>query len=358
MPNSILWDSDKLSSVAAEIAGIESGYDQMAGEIRGVLDGLDWKVAISSSVDEEVKALSNEVKKEADTLFSLRSVVGQASGKVTDTTTTIKKSAQAVDGSDLDTIGNSVPFTLFPSTGISFTSLLKPFTTALTVADWVGDKVGDVIEGTKDWFTNLFKGDEVHTSTVTNQLLEMDSNPRYITKDELMENSHVTVSQDPDAGADILHIKQDNSAKWGGYSSSSGCAVASVAIALSSLGIHKDPIDIINSNGGSVYTYWGRVDSANLNVKITGSSGANVASLDEALYNYVSQPDVYAPPIIGSSAPSQHYITVIGKNADGSYNVVDSGYNITRYVRATEGYGRSNGTVTANLTQIVQYSKK
>ena len=155
-----------------------------------------------------------------------------------------------------------------------------------------------------------------------------------------------------------------------GYKSDSGCGVAATATALSGLGIQELPKDIYKTNGNSVNMDWSGVATAN-GVQVTQERKLaekaltyeeRVAMIDAALEKYVEHPDRYAPPIIGFTegynGGDNHYVVVYGKNADGSYRIVDSsGNNIQTYTLEEEDYWQDNKgkTFHANLNQIVQY---
>lgn len=156
-----------------------------------------------------------------------------------------------------------------------------------------------------------------------------------------------------------------------GYNRGDGCSVASVATAMSALGIQALPKDIIAHNGNSVSAAWGDLAKA---YGVTYSGESKIASknlslaeqeakIDAALKNYIDDPDTYTPPIIGFSEGyngNYHYVVVYGKNEDGSYRCVDSsGNNMTTYRLVDQDYkmDKTNKVFYANLYQICQFHK-
>lgn len=142
-----------------------------------------------------------------------------------------------------------------------------------------------------------------------------------------------------------------------------GCAVASTASALSGLlGTNITPKQIMGYQGDSVGMQWKNCESA-LGVTASTIDGTGqVSAIDAALERYLSNPSRFSAPIIGSSNP-QHFVVVTGKNADGSYSIIDSsGYGANGCGAPTYTYSPSTphlggDAFTGNLTQVIQYQK-
>lgn len=149
---------------------------------------------------------------------------------------------------------------------------------------------------------------------------------------------------------EIRKIVQNNwetgydTALWGEFAkdSSSGCAVASTSMALSSLGIYVTPRQICYENSQhndpakflSTYMYsWdqfkNREDGQNCvwhNMSTIGSSD----DITNAIKNYKEHPDKYSPPILGvennaSNPGADHYVVCVDINPDGSFLTQDPG---------------------------------
>lgn len=147
----------------------------------------------------------------------------------------------------------------------------------------------------------------------------------------------------------------DTSAWPAGYSGS-GCAVAATAMALSGLtGTSVTPKEIMAAQGNSISMQWSNIcSSKDLNVAVDYS--ATTSELDAALEKYLSNPDKYSAPIIGAEGGGQsHFAVVTGKNADGSYQIIEgSGWNATTY-RNTSTYSLNKSGFTGQLCRLVQY---
>lgn len=201
--------------------------------------------------------------------------------------------------------------------------------------------------------------------------------PAAPTKPDL-QNSKATLSRTYGAGT-LWRVEAYTGSKYfdksvwpKGYDSGSGCGVAATATAISGLGIKATPAEIYSANGDKDLMSWGTVAKEN-GLKVSNQSKLASASLsyeervdliDSALEKYCSNPDQYAPPIIGFTkgynGGSNHYVVVYGKNADGSYKIVDSSGNyIETYQLVQEDFKQDNKgkTFYANLNQIVQYYK-
>ena len=184
------------------------------------------------------------------------------------------------------------------------------------------------------------------------------------------------------------------------YAGHSGCSVAASSSALSGLlGKEVQPKEIMAVNGGykgdpknvtmkdlkgknAESMRWGEVAKAN-GVKVDNTSGLNsdkggksaqqrgTETLDAALKKYQQNPDKYAAPIIGCTfmktdksgkrVSSYHYVTVTGKNADGTYKIVDSsGNNAGKFTYSTDKSkqqlkSQKKGGYVAQIKQVVQY---
>ena len=193
-----------------------------------------------------------------------------------------------------------------------------------------------------------------------------------------LQNSKATLSRTYGAGT-LWRVEAYTGSKYfdksvwpKGYNSGSGCGVAATATAISGLGIKATPAEIHSANGNKDTMSWGTVAKEN-GLKVSNQSKLASASLsyekrvdliDSALEKYCSNPDRYAPPIIGFTkgynGGSNHYVVVYGKNADGSYKIVDSSGNyIETYRLVQKDFEQDNNgkTFYANLNQIVQYYK-
>jgi uncharacterized repeat protein (TIGR02543 family) len=135
---------------------------------------------------------------------------------------------------------------------------------------------------------------------------------------------------------------------WGDYSSKNGCGVASTSHALNYLGTNKLPsvICAANEKAGGETPVWMMWSSHGKVANDTGGLG-----LDDCLQRYLDTKGSttgtsYAPPIIWIPYGTyRHYITIIGKNANGTYQKVDSAEDeINSYTKGT-------------IYQTVQYYK-
>lgn len=169
-------------------------------------------------------------------------------------------------------------------------------------------------------------------------------------------------TQEPGAGAesgsgptgeikgpgDVRYISQIpsssayNASYWGEYDPTEGCAVSCVSMAMSSMGIDMLPKDVcannLKSGSNPVYMYWGNSG------KCTNNKEGGTGSLDSALEEYSSNPSNYSAPII-KLPDRQHYVLVTGKNADGTYTIMDP---------ANQSNTVWNGSSTP---QVVQYHR-
>ena len=117
---------------------------------------------------------------------------------------------------------------------------------------------------------------------------------------------------------------------WGSYSSDSGCAVASVSMALYSLGYDILPSEIIKNNGGTVRMYWGKQG-----VKFDNKQ----RDLNMALDRYLNDPNKYAPPVVNINN-NTHWVTVVGYDGAGGYRYIDPDGT-----RKWKNYNWSYGTI-------------
>ncbi len=368
MANLIKWDSEALAEVSGEIARIENDYDSMAAEIRGVLNGLDWKVSVSSTVDDKVRALSGEILDESNKITALRSLVSTACSKVSTTTKTL------TDILPIEQISQNT--NIATPTSIYDKSPIK------AMLDWLRSKAiipiapviipPQILPSIDALFDSI--------SDVIRPIIEDINQPI-----QDMQNLGVVSSYTYGEG-DIWHVvayskdKNYSADDWtldgasAPVNSSAGCAIASIATAVSSLGVHLTPADLVSTIGkGDVVINHYNIEGLNysgygVNSILSQQPGlsqqdAFVAEIDSMLEKYISDPDKYAPPIMATKGSSSHYVTITGKNPDGSYNVLDSsGYYITGYTPG-EGYDLTgkgkdlNPSWGSKITSIYQYSK-
>lgn len=114
---------------------------------------------------------------------------------------------------------------------------------------------------------------------------------------------------------------------WGKFSSLGECGTASMSMALSYIGLDVTPFEILNKyNGSTVFgDSWGGINPQKDYTKSTAKS-----AFDAAWDKYVNGDKQYSPPIIHINGKSSnvyykngHFMLVIGKNADGSYQILD-----------------------------------
>jgi len=113
----------------------------------------------------------------------------------------------------------------------------------------------------------------------------------------------------------------------------SGCAIASVAMALSSLGYHYTPYEIYDFNNESVSMTWSSITkhlplNSYDHPRIKGTDTYYIpydsSVLTKHLDLYRENPEVYSPVILGyRNDNGSHYVVVYGYNADGGYLVHD-----------------------------------
>ena len=238
----------------------------------------------------------------------------------------------------------------------------------------LGDLVNRLFQSIRQKLQSIFpKGDGV----TGGQVAPDTTQPVAPTKPDL-QNSKATLSRTYGAGT-LWRVEAYTGSKYfdksvwpKGYNSGSGCGVAATATAISGLGIKATPAEIYSTNGNKNLMSWGTVAKEN-GLQVSNQSKLASASLsyeervnliDSALEKYCSNPDQYAPPIIGFTkgynGGSNHYVVVYGKNADGSYKIVDSSGNyIETYQLVQDNFGQDNKgkTFYANLNQIIQYHK-
>ena len=238
----------------------------------------------------------------------------------------------------------------------------------------LGDLVNRLFQSIRQKLQSIFpKGDGV----TGGQVAPDTTQPVAPTKPDL-QNSKATLSRTYGAGT-LWRVEAYTGSKYfdksvwpKGYNSGSGCGVAATATAISGLGIKATPAEIYSTNGNKNLMSWGTVAKEN-GLQVSNQSKLASASLsyeervnliDSALEKYCSNPDQYAPPIIGFTkgynGGSNHYVVVYGKNADGSYKIVDSSGNyIETYQLVQDHFGQANKgkTFYANLNQIIQYHK-
>lgn len=118
--------------------------------------------------------------------------------------------------------------------------------------------------------------------------------------------------------------KNFHSDYWGKWSALHECGTASMSMALSYIGIAVSPNEILTKYNGSTKfdSNWGGIDPTKDYSKKTGTS------FDEAWDKYASGDGQYSPPIIHIPKNNYYYLNghfmlAIGKNADGSYKILD-----------------------------------
>lgn len=208
-------------------------------------------------------------------------------------------------------------------------------------------------------------------SDVGDQKVDVDGNESN-TKNNDISGSHITANKQYGVG-DVWMVSaysgdRDKSVWPVGYTGGSGCAVASMSMALSTLGMKVDPAAIMshNSTNDPEYmlganwsgSYYG-VNEVKYPVDAKNQQ-AGLTSLDQALNNYLNNSGVYSAPIIGFNKPYSHFVVVLGKNEDGSYQIADpSGNYITKYKFSESDFAtdKSAKTFTANLVSVRQYKK-
>lgn len=159
------------------------------------------------------------------------------------------------------------------------------------------------------------------------------------------------------------------------YHGTSGCAVSSLAMALSTVGVKADPKDIMahNSSDNPEYMLTNTWKGTNYRDDLTDVGGGykqngqfTSDSLDNALQNYKMYPGQYSAPVIDFSYPGKkpngalHYVVVVGKNEDGSYIIVDgSGNDMKKYTMKSQNEGfyrdKTTNSCAGELQAIHQY---
>lgn len=156
---------------------------------------------------------------------------------------------------------------------------------------------------------------------------------------------------------------------WNNIDSSRGCYVACVSMAISSLGYDLTPGQIYNNLGRSLF-----VDSFSKAAKINGKTlfevereDCKTSNIDKFLALYLSDPSKYSPPIVSTKmmfnkGPDSHAVLVIAKNADGTYQIMDSSaYNNTsaRVVKELTESRKHGGQAQMVLVgSVIQYIVK
>lgn len=133
-----------------------------------------------------------------------------------------------------------------------------------------------------------------------------------------------------------------NPALWGKYDTNPaeyydsrwGCGVASTSMALSTLGINLTPVQICDINAGYDATSPQQMHWADM------GNYTSQMNLDSALSRISSE---IAPPIIQINGGT-HYVLCLGKNPDGSYQILDPGIP-------------THTSWSGIPSQIIQYSK-
>lgn len=103
---------------------------------------------------------------------------------------------------------------------------------------------------------------------------------------------------------------------WGEYSSyaGEGCFVSAISMSLGSLGKDVLPKEIASHNSPYNPMLISSIPEEGLNV----GCKLMYPSIDDAIVNYKTDPDKYAPPIVATNGFG-HYVVLVGKNEDGTY---------------------------------------
>lgn len=354
----IQWDSNGLSEAYQQVSSLRSTLqtqtDAYCQYCRQFSAAINW-VNNTNGCGIEITPLDQRLKQQDAQMNSLGSLVSLAMDNADEANNSLSSDlerfkltigAMLLGGSTIEAIGYTALAAGAAAIGVVF-GLMRgiPFANLGKIVEQVRKKA---------------EGFEEESATTTK---ELD-----------WTNSGVTTSYNY-GEADLWRIEAYMSDKnynrdiWGGIDSSQGCAVASTATALSGLGIMATPYEIYSKvNENSVSMNWSKVQTTyHLTMEMTTggeiknlSSEEQTARIDAALQKYLENPDTYTPPIISFMKPYQHKVVVTGKNADGTYKIIDSsGRHITTYQLVSSGYqiNDSSKTFKANLTQITQYHK-
>lgn len=209
--------------------------------------------------------------------------------------------------------------------------------------------------------------------------------------------------------ADILMISQVKGTPgytdkfWDGIKHpGSSCNYAAAAMALSCLGYQVTAKDLNKKlSSGGYYASWeqgakvasgkNNLDGKKVDIGCYNTRDPNEkdkkgkqidcnpvegkVALDNALTNYLSNPDKYSAPIVHMPKPATdggHWVMIVGKNADGSYKVLDTntgkaGINGEKLILQTDASKTNKfakntktntSTYTATVDQVVQYYVK
>lgn len=166
------------------------------------------------------------------------------------------------------------------------------------------------------------------------------------------------------------------------------CDLAAASMALSCLGYRVTPKELAAINErNEYYAQWEKAANAasaasakaradgtqktkiwyeNTKAGITAKMGLD--SLENCLANYLSDPDTYAAPIVHmpNATKNGHWVMIVGKNADGSFSVVDPsqgtyGNNCTKLnvvLKKSDACGTNKPVYTSTVDQVVQFYKK
>ena len=239
-----------------------------------------------------------------------------------------------------------------------------------------------------------------------NKLIAQVANAQTVKGKRIQQNGPETSCKwdDRKSGkADILMISQVRGTPgytdkfWDGIKyPGSSCNYAAAAMALSCLGYQVTAKDLKKKlSTGRYYASWeqgakvasgkNNLDGKKVNIgcyntrendKKTGkpidcNPVEGKVALDNALTNYLSNPDKYSAPIVHMPKPATdegHWVMIVGKNADGSYKVLDTntgkgGRNGKKLILQTDaskkkGFAKNTKTYTAAVDQVVQYYVK
>lgn len=404
----INWDSQELESTAAQVNTLLQNYDKTMDEIQQTLNTMEFRLKLRTDVDNDLSKLKRRVSQECSKMQQVRQTVNLAASKTTDLNG--KLIGYTNDIGDLSiksnttniSAGNSVNFlqwTALGSLGISgMVDVISGFVSK--IGSWFSGKKKNTTETIQTSNTDYSGSEQPNTIPATsadvigNAASANSESAYYIDKLRTLGVSDDEIAKTISEGGSLkqmydaypISLNHDvtrdrtygNAELWlvdgyrwkdqrdiwpSNYSGGGSCAVCSLSMSLSTLGIKALPKDIMKYNkNNSVYmeaNAWKGTNYRSDLVDVGSSYGTN--GLDSAIEKYIKYPGEYSAPVIKMDyGNGTHYVTVVGKNNDGSYIIADgSGNNMTtfRVTGKSNGYYRdsSKKACAGAITAIHQY---
>ncbi len=330
MADQIKLETIGLGQALFTISQLENDIQSTRSGVSSVINDLDWEVRSKEQIDNILNEVCKDLSAQRESLEGMKTAFQTAITRSDDFNSEFVREAAGI-----------------------ITAIIAVLSTTFPAST---NSVVQTLSGIKDWLNGLDNKLSVGESIGnTNN-----------------DSDHRTDSVVNKGNIELIVAYRDNNFKsdiWpSGYNGASGCGVASLAMAFSSLGLNITPKDIMDKNARNNPEY---VTSAAYNP--TSYSGMedvkNVSNeigndLNLALERYKDNPGVYSAPMVWLSFKGMsHAVVVIDSNPDGTYKILDPSGNYIDTLRVCNDIpswndDKKNKIFETSFSSIKQYKKE